>query len=287
MIISFSYLKKQFLINSIMKRLVALPVLTILALSFSACEEIPDSVVDNNFVDYKVIKVEAPSSFAYSNPDSSFAAAVTIQNIESVEKVWLSVKANEGTSYITKEIVMSKGTSAQSAVIYTAKVPMSKKVSSGKYIVEFFVSDNIRVAPENISKVGEQVIVYNNNQTNYAPVISNLVLVDNVLRETPFTFTVKVDDLNGLGDIAQVTFKLTRPDGTVVIPNPNTPNINYFLMVDNGDAVLGDAKAGDGIYSFKNTFGPTAQTGNWQFEFQAKDKSGAVSNVIKQTLGVN
>ena len=58
-------------------------------------------------------------------------------------------------------------------------------------------------------------------------------------------------------------------------------------MVDNGDSVLGDAKAGDGIYSFKNTFGPTAQTGNWQFEFQAKDKSGAVSNVIKQTLGVN
>lgn len=287
MIISFSPPKKQFLIKSIMKRRFAFTLLSLLVFAFQACEDIPDSVIDNKFADYKVIKIETPSNFTYSNPDSLFTASVTIQNIGSVEQVWLSVKAGDGTSYAAKQIVMTKGTAAQNSTIYTAKVPMGKKTSSGKYLVDFFVRDNIRVTPDNVSKVGEQVLNYNNSQTNYAPVISNLVLVDNVARETPFTFTIKADDKNGLGDIAQVTFKLTRPDGTIVIPNPNTPNIDYFLMVDNGDAALGDAKAGDGIYSFKNTFGSTAQTGNWQFEFQAKDKSGALSNIIKQKVGVN
>ncbi|MFA7419994.1 MAG: hypothetical protein WCZ90_09940 [Melioribacteraceae bacterium] len=270
-----------------MKRRLAFLSFVSLAVAFSACDKIPDGVVDNKFVDYKVAKIESPSSFFYSNPDSLFTASVTIQSISSVDQVWLSVKSVDGTSYVTKQVFLTKGTATQTSTIFTAKVPMSKKISSGKYLVEFFISDNIRVSPDNISKVGEQVLVYNNNQTNFTPVISNLVLADNITRETPFIFTVKVDDQNGLGDISQVTFKLTRPDGTVVIPNPNTPNINYFLMVDNGDSVLGDAKAGDGIFSFKNTFGPTAQTGNWQFEFQAKDKSSAVSNVIKQTLGVN
>lgn len=287
MIISFSPLKKQFCVRPKMKRRLAILSFVSLAIAFFACDSIPDGVVDNKFVDYKVVKLESPSSFFYSNPDSLFTAAVTIQNIGSVDQVWLSVKSVDGTSYVTRQAFLAKGTATQASTIYTAKVPMSKKVSSGKYLVEFFVSDNIHPTPDNVAKVGEQVLVYNNNQTKYAPVISNLVLADKVARETPFTFTVTVDDQNSLGDIAQVTFILTRPDGTVVIPNPNTPNINYFLMVDNGDAILGDAKAGDGIYSFKNTFGPTAQTGNWQFEFQAKDKSGEVSNVIKQTLVVN
>ena len=285
--ISFSPLNKQFCVKPKMKRRLAFLSFVSLAAAFSACDSIPDGVVDNKFVDYKVVRLESPSSFVYSNPDSLFTASVTIQNIGSVDQVWLSVKSVDGTSYVTRQAFLAKGTATQTSTTYTVKVPMSKKVSSGKYLVEFFVSENIHPSPDNVSKVGEQVLVYNNNQTKYAPVISNLVLVDKVNRDTPFTFTVTVDDQNGPGDIAQVTFKLTRPDGTVVIPNPNTPNINYFLMVDNGDAILGDAKAGDGIYSFKNTFGPTAQTGNWQFEFQAKDKSGEVSNVIKQTLVVN
>ena len=286
MIISFSHLKEQFCVKPKMKRRLAFLSFVSLAVAFSACDKIPDGVVDNKFVDYKVVKLESPSSFFYSNPDSLFTATVRIANAKCVDRVWLSVKSNDGATIVHKQIFLEWGPTA-AETWFAAKVPMSKRVSSGKYLVEFFVSDNIHPSPDNVSKVGEQVLVYNNNQTKYAPVISNLVLVDKVARETPFTFTVTADDQNGLGDIAQVTFKLTRPDGTVLIPNPNTPNINYFLMVDNGDSVLGDAKAGDGIYSFKNTFGPTAQTGNWQFEFQAKDKSGEVSNVIKQTLVVN
>ena len=287
MIISFSHLKKQFCVKTKMKRRLALLSFISLVLAFSACDSVPDGVVDNKFVDYKLTRIVSPSNFTYSSPDSILKIFLGIQKAGSVSDAWLSIKSYDGTNYVENQRYFKKMMTEGVETSYYAEVPMSKKVSSGKYLVEFFVSDNIHVSPDNVSKVGEQVLVYDNNQTKYAPVISNLVLVDKVTRDTPFTFTVKVDDQNGPGDIAQVTFKLTRPDGTVVIPNPNTPNINYFLMVDNGDSVLGDAKAGDGIYSFKNTFGPTAQTGNWQFEFQAKDKSGEVSNVIKQILGVN
>jgi hypothetical protein len=59
-------------------------------------------------------------------------------------------------------------------------------------------------------------------------------------------------------------------------------------MVDNGDKEgFGDEKAGDGLFSFKNSFGTTSQTGNWRFEFQAKDKSNELSGVIIHNLQVN
>ncbi|MDP2036483.1 MAG: hypothetical protein Q8L04_03805, partial [Ignavibacteria bacterium] len=66
-----------------MKRRLAFLSFVSLAVAFSACDTIPDGVVDNKFVDYKVVKLESPSSFFYSNPDSLFTSAVTIQNIGS------------------------------------------------------------------------------------------------------------------------------------------------------------------------------------------------------------
>ena len=155
MSISFlAHLKKLFASRPGMKKLSTFLAIALLAISFSACDSIPDGVVDNKFVDYKVVKLESPSSFYYSNPDSLFTASVTIQNIASVDQVWLSVKSVDGTSYVTKQVFLAKGTATQNSTIFTAKVPMSKKVSSGKYLVEFFVSNNIHVSPDNISKVG-------------------------------------------------------------------------------------------------------------------------------------
>ena len=49
----------------------------------------------------------------------------------------------------------------------------------------------------------------------------------------------------------------------------------------------GDEIANDGIFSLKNNFGPTSQTGFWHFKFNAVDKSGLVSNTINFSLKVN
>ena len=49
-----------------------------------------------------------------------------------------------------------------------------------------------------------------------------------------------------------VYFELFRPDGTVVEENPGD---TIFSMHDDGNSeVFGDEIAGDGIYSFKNSF---------------------------------
>jgi hypothetical protein len=114
-------------------------------------------------------------------------------------------------------------------------------------------------------------------------VISNLLLPSSVNRGDSFIFSIKVDDTNGSFDIAQVYFKLYRPNGTIVLNG----NDDFFLMVDTGDANLGDQTAGDGIYSFKNSFSSTAPTGLWKFEFQAKDRSGKLSNIISSNMMVN
>jgi hypothetical protein len=56
-------------------------------------------------------------------------------------------------------------------------------------------------------------------------------------------------------------------------------------MFDNGDkSGAGDEKAGDGFYSLKNSFGKTAQTGKWRFEFRAIDKADSLSNKIIHEL---
>ena len=274
-----------------MKRKIIVALLFVISiLSFSACGKIQDGIVDGKFADYKVVNVSAPSGFTYSNPDSFFTISAKIQNFTSIAKVWASVKTVDGSLYISKEIqlldngAISQGDAAAGDGIFSQKVLMSKKYSNGKYIIEFFVQDNINPAELNTSKVGEQSFIYDNKQTNYPPVISNLVMPSAVIRGESFTMTVKVTDQNSLSDVSIVYFKLFRPDGTLVYVNSSQ---DYFPMFDNGDtASFGDLAADDGIYSLKNSFGATSTAGNWRFEFQAKDRSGALSNVISQTVEV-
>ena len=58
-------------------------------------------------------------------------------------------------------------------------------------------------------------------------------------------------------------------------------------MADNGDLdVYGDEIAGDSTFSFKNSFGQTAPTGNWTFYFQAIDRSDETSEELMHILEV-
>ncbi len=258
-----------------------------------SCDKIPSGVIDVKTTDIKIVKIDLPESFVYSSADSLLKISIQFSKYELISKAWLVVKTFDGKIRVYNNLPLAddgnmsaSGDLKASDGIFNAKIPMSKKFVNGKYIVEIFAEDNIHSAPENQLKLGEQLFTYNNFQNNLPPVLSNLILQTSVNRGEPFIFSVKAEDPNGLLDILQVTFKLFRPDGTVVIPNSSTPSIDYFLMVDNGDSNLGDQTAGDGVFSFKNTFGATSAVGNWRFEFQAKDRAGNVSNIIKQSLEV-
>jgi hypothetical protein len=122
---------------------------------------------------------------------------------------------------------------------------------------------------------------------NFPPVISELVMPEEVNRGVQFVFTLAVFDQNGFSDIDIVYFTLIRPDKSIVYFDEEN-EIKEFPMFDNGDFNgIGDEEAEDGIYSLKNSFGETSQTGDWEFTFNAVDKAGQISNTITKTLKVN
>jgi hypothetical protein len=99
-------------------------------------------------------------------------------------------------------------------------------------------------------------------------------------RATPNTYVLSVQatDPNERCDgIARVFFNTFLPNG-----NPSTGN--PFLMRDDGRE--GDATAGDGRYSLTIQISPQNATGNYRFEFQAEDQTGAPSAKLVHTISV-
>ncbi|MDQ7817016.1 MAG: hypothetical protein RDU14_08315 [Melioribacteraceae bacterium] len=263
-----------------------------LLLIFSACEEIPDGVIEQTKVYNKVKSISAPANFSFSQTDSILTTSIEFESSKYISKVWMKIKSENGSVTVNSSLQMLdngnlavNGDQKADDNIFSARVGIGKKYSNGKYFIEYYVEDNVKLSPENVTKVAVHFFNFNNNQVSYSPLISNLTIPNLVNRGESFVFTLKVEDQNGLGDISQVYFKLFRPDGTLADPQNG---LGYFLMVDDGNLdVFGDQTAGDGIYSFKNLFSSTAQTGQWKFEFQAKDKSANLSNVIIHNMNVN
>ncbi len=119
---------------------------------------------------------------------------------------------------------------------------------------------------------------------NDAPYISNLVAPDQVQidpqRDVKILITIKAKDPQGVADIDTVQFRSFLPSGEEANNSP-------IQLFDNGDADLGDDRAGDGIFSrfiFLPSQGVTP--GDFRFVFQARDKSSLFSNTIEHILRV-
>lgn len=289
---------KHFLTNSsIMKKILNknLIGIVLIATTFLSCDKIPDGIVESQSVDFGILAITAPTSVKYLPTDSTVIASVKLSNKNSVNVVWCKISSLDGSLIIKSQVVMFddgnsnlNGDQLEGDGIYSCKYVIGRMNLNGLYQIEFFVEDNIRKSPDNLTKVGTQIFTFNNNQQNLAPVISNLSIPASVQRGESFTFTIRATDPNGQSDIVQVFFKLVRPDNTTVTPGQTDNNgSGAFLMHDDGNGNYGDVQTGDGIYSFKNIFGTTSQIGSWKFEFQAKDRSGILSNVITHSMTVN
>lgn len=258
---------------------------------FSACDDIPDGIVEPLRADFGVFGIEAPKQFLYSPTDSTFETKVEIANTQTVSKVICKVTTIDGSVTVHDNIEMKFKeeliplAEQENLAVYSAEIPMSKSNPKGKYLIEYYVEDNIHQSPDNISKVGVHTFVYDNAQINYAPVLSDLSIPTAVTQGVAFNFSVKVSDQNGLSDIYLVYFKLYRPDGSLVMDTAN--NLDFFLMFDDGDEKHGDQTAKDGIYSLRNLFGTSSQTGTWKFEFTAIDRSSELSNTITHNMEVS
>jgi len=113
---------------------------------------------------------------------------------------------------------------------------------------------------------------------NHPPVLSDISAPDIVSRSQalPFTISVKADDQEGYNDIQRVWFIVKKPDGT--------SSDDIFEMFDNGEH--GDELAGDSVFSLSIIISSQNQTGDYEFTFKARDKSGAESNPVIHTITV-
>jgi len=133
-------------------------------------------------------------------------------------------------------------------------------------------------------------------QINHPPVLSDLQTPDTIVlagQSQQFKLTVRATDPDGKSDIAKVYFNSFKPNGTAASGNP-------FLMYDDGseniviqpDFTSGDAAKGDSIYTLTVFITPTDQQGNstalgpYRFEFQASDRSNALSQKLIKIIQV-
>jgi len=144
----------------------------------------------------------------------------------------------------------------------------------GLYTLLFIAEDSFGEKNENIP---EESIFVGNSVGNFI----SIFVPDTMPKPTGSSFnrellTARVSDPQGLSDIDSVYFFSLKPDSTLA--NNGQP----FVLLDNGlpfninnaFVEVGDAVAGDGIYSFSLIVTSTTESGTYTFTFFMKDKAG-------------
>ncbi len=233
---------------------------------------------------YQVSGIKTPGQFVYNPGDSLVTISIALNSSVFVKSVSFVVYSPDQIQLNLDAVQMfdngnitSNGDSVKGDNVFSNKFPLSHYYPKGTYQVDYYITDNsgtTKLAAINYFN-------FDNGQTNVAPVISNLAAPDTVslgASTTPILLTVQVDDGNGLSDIQSVFFNSYLP------PDGHPSSSNPFVMYDDG--TNGDKVAGDGIYSLTIGLPPSASKGTYRFEFQAKDRSGALSNKIIHNLVV-
>ncbi|HEX2963496.1 MAG TPA: hypothetical protein VHO43_16980 [Ignavibacteriales bacterium] len=247
---------------------------------FFGCDKIPSGVSDVHESSYEVTGMDAPADFVFDNADSSFTVTLKLNSSSDIEQVWIDVYSPDGTKMNEKPFQLADngnkalGDTAKGDNVFSNRYPFSQSYVNGIYKIEYFVQSTDGLT----NKVAEHTFKYDNKQTDYPPVLSDLVMPDTVNAGEPFNFSVRVTDKNGLTDVKKVYFKFIRlEDGSA------SPNVD---MWNDGEPLHGDEIKGDDIYSFSNYFTLETKGKTRQFVFQAVDRSDSLSNIITHNIYV-
>lgn len=244
-----------------------------------SCDEIPDGVVDSTLTEIRVVSVSAPNQLQYSGADVQLNVSVQFENTDIISSSWFDIVSENGVSKIKDGISLS-----QNGNIFSGETTLNDSVAVGKYIIEIYVEDNVEPASNKIHHVASHSFTFSTGQDNIAPVLSNLIMPDNVSFNQQFQFSVDVSDANGLADVRRVYYEVFDPEGTQLV---NSQGISKFPLSDNGDTgSTGDAVANDGTYTMVLSIPDNQLEGDWKFEFTAEDQRGLLSNQIIHILTV-
>ncbi|MEO8232497.1 MAG: hypothetical protein ABI638_09445 [Ignavibacteriota bacterium] len=257
----------------------------LLAIIFAGCDKQYDTVIENFNPNYQVKLVSPSDSIRYNRVDSLITIRIAFNNFSSIQNVFCDVYAADNTKLNSSPLSLldngkiANGDDVAKDGSYANKIGLSEYYPNGIYNIKYFVTDNSNTTKQ----VALGTFKFDNGQNNIAPVISNLILADSLNVGVSFVFSVLATDQNGYNDILRVYFELYRPDSTLVTDGNGN---SKFRMYDDGNlTVYGDQVAGDGIFSFKNSFldDVSTQRGFWRFEFEAIDIGNKLSNkIIKQ-----
>jgi len=245
-------------------------ILLLIPLVIWGCEQKFDNVVDTTTENYQLSSlIGIKDTVDLKVPGDSLLTPRLIFTPQSeINKVYFNIYDFDNNRVNSAPVEMQE----VSNKIYEETFILKREYPIGNYNIKFYVTgfDGLN------RQVAFSSFYFNNGQDNVPPVISNTVIEpDTVVVDTSVVIftSVEVADSNGANDILEVYFIVYKPNGT-------TNNIKVFLYDDGNTAEHGDLVEGDGIYSRLIQVDQSNDKGTYRFEFQAKDRSGELSNII-------
>ncbi len=269
------------------KKIFSILLISISLLVLNGCEKDFNSVIDPKINNIQVASVVSYDRVVFNPADPSITFAIKFVSVDGLNGVSFNIFSpsnnllnEQPVELLDNGDLANNGDSAAGDLTYSNKFLMSSNFASGSYNVEY----KITLSDGSKKVIASQHFNYDNGKTNLPPVLSNLIQQDTVRTTIRFTFSVKVNDPDGLQDIKKVYYELFTPNGTKIV---NNQGISQFPLFDDGNtASNGDAAAGDGRYTVFLTFPSTVTLGSWKFDFTANDKAGNNSNTISHNVEV-
>jgi len=197
-----------------------------------------------------------------------------IQGLDDIDKVYFTIEMPGGsidpdTSFMYDDGQLCDGTSGDGIYSYSLTGP-DTTYEEGDYVFHFTSVDFENNQGNTIS---DTITIYDLPN----PYVYNLIAPDSLQKGSPDTayLFLSVWDPQGHGNIDQVYFTVTKPDGS-------SSGVGY-LMFDRGDN--GDSVAADGIYTLGILApSPENQSGDYIFQFTAVDDDSNFANIIDKVI---
>lgn len=255
----------------------------LIALLIAGCSKDYNNVVSVPVINFQVSGIETVNSFNFNPSDSSITLKVKFSSVEGVTSVFCDIYTPDNKQLNNSHITLSdngdltmNGDAVKDDKVFSNKFKMSSVYVNGNYNVKYFAT--LQDGSEKL--VAQQIIKYDNGQSNIAPVISDVMVdPDTITANGPVAIltSVKTIDQNGQNDIEKVYFIVYKPDGTT--------NNSQIEMFDDGNVTTnGDQTSGDGIYSRIIQVDQNNAKGTYTFKFRAIDRGGKLSNEISKEV---